>query len=110
MNNIVFEHRVYFDPVTKECTRKDVVLQSDVSTESYVVVTREEYEDIEFCLKFYVTKDNEIKRKRVDFGESKKLQLSTVPTTYQTIADNNIFRVDDAYLGDSDYWTLRGYD
>ena len=100
-----YEYRVFYDKTTKECIRKDVVSPGIQSNDCYVTLSESEYNDVEFCSKFYVTKDMKIKRKKVDFTESLKLQLTDNATNCATLKDNNIFITDKST--NVDFWTLR---
>lgn len=103
---IVFEYRVYYEPITRECTIKTV---NEQPVGSFITVTREQYDAIEFCPNYIVNIHGGIEKKIVDFTPKKMLKLNKAGQ-YQTIKDNNIFRVDDAYLGESDAWSIRGFD
>jgi hypothetical protein len=72
----------------------------------FVLVTREQYDEIDFCPNYIVLPSGKIVQKKIDSMPAKVLQLDS--TGFRTIKDNNIFRVDDAYLGDTDSWSI-GY-
>lgn len=94
----IIEYRVYYDGNTRECIVKTIGEYEG----PYIVVTEEEYERIEFCSKYFVTKTNEIKKKPVDLTSRKLLQLSTAG--YSTLPNNNIF----ASNSDAcDFWSLK---
>lgn len=102
---IEFEYRVYYDPITRECTIKTI----DKPEGKFVVVTREQYEAVEFCPNYYISSVGEIEKKKFDFTPKKLLQ-SNEAGKYKTIKDDNVFRVDDAYLEDTDCWSLKDFD
>lgn len=99
---IEFEYRVYYDSTTRECTIKTI----DKPKGQFVVVTRERYEEIEFCPHYFVTSHGEIEKKPLDFTPKKQLKLNEAGK-YKTLKDNNIFRVDDTYSEDTDQWSIR---
>jgi hypothetical protein len=102
---IQFEYRVYYEPITRECTIKTI----EQPNGPFVTVTREQYDAIEFCPNYFVDNQNEVVKKPVDFIPKKPLSLNN-GGEFRTIKDNNIFRVDDAYLDDTDCWTIRTFD
>ena len=100
-----FEYRVYYEPITRECTIKTI----DKPLGAFVIVTREQYDQIEFCPNYVVTAHGGIEKKKIDFTPAKLLKLDS-NGKYRSIKDNIIFRVDDAYLDDTDCWSIRGFD
>ncbi len=102
---VEFEYRVYYEPITRECTIKTI----EQPIGSFVVVTREQYDSIEFCPNYFVSNHNEVVKKPIDFTTKKQLSLHS-NGEFRTVKDNNIFRVDDAYLDDTDCWTIRTFD
>ncbi len=100
---VVFEYRVYYDPITKSCILKTI---SSADGE-YVIVTAEEYEQIEFCPNYYVTDKGTVKRKNFDFTSKKLLQLSTTGE-YTSLRHNNIFVC--APGNNCDFWRPKTYD
>ena len=100
----LIEHRVYYNAMSRQCTVKSTELLDGES----VLVTRDEYDSIDFCPNFRVTLAGKIVPILVDTLHSKLLQLSD--TGFATVRDNMIFRVDEGYLGETDHWTLRNYD
>jgi hypothetical protein len=99
---VEFQYRVYYDIVSRDCTYKTI--DNDPGT-NYVVVTKDEYEKIDFCPLHYVTVDGKIERKEVD--HSKQLRFRRFEMGYKTIKGNNIFLVNDAYGGKTDNWSYR---
>src|ERR1700741_316133 len=96
---ITFEYRVFYDAITKVCTTKTV----EDEPGNYVVVSKEEYDEIYFCPNFYVSKGKVVK-KAIDFVGQKLLHCSD--TGFQTIKNNNIFAVPPGYTGASDFWDI----
>jgi len=94
----LIEHRVYYDALTCQCTLKST---EPLDGES-ILVTREEYDSIDFCPNFRVTTSGKIVPIKVDSLPTKLLQLQN--TGFRTIHDNLIFRVDESYLGETDTW------
>ena len=105
-------HRIYYDEATRECLRKTAATQADhepdPTPEPFVIVSREIYDTVHFCPAFRVTLNQEISLIPVDNTATILLRCSD--TGFATIKDNNIFRVDDAYLGDTDHWVIGDYD
>lgn len=94
------DHRVYYDKFTRQCILKSTELLDGES----VLVTREEYDAIDFCPNYRVTLDGKIVPIRVDTLPAKLLQLQN--TGYLTLADNLVFRVGSSYLGETDTWGI----
>jgi hypothetical protein len=94
-----FQYRVYYDVLNKECTYKTI--NNDEGT-NYIVVTKEEYEAIDFCPSYYVDIENKLQKKEIDF--SKKLRLHKSEVGFRTIKGNNIFIVDKNYTNKTDTW------
>lgn len=98
---VQFEYRIYYDQFTNECTFK--------TTESpdgkFIVLTREEYDNVTFCPDYYISKLGKLTKKRLEFTTSKMLQLDD--HGYKAVRNNNIFAVGDSYVGEVDHWTLR---
>jgi hypothetical protein len=102
---IVVEHRIYYDSATRECTYKTIYDDKG----SYIVVTREEYDAIEFCPNYYIAKDGKIVKKRFDFVTYKLLKLEK-DGEFHTMKGCNIFRVDSSYTGATDTWSIKDFD
>lgn len=98
---IHFVYKVIYDPLTHECLRKTI----DADDAPHIEVTKEEYEQIDFCPNFKITSKNKIVRKTIDFVTQKMLVLSD--TGFRTIKGNNMFIVDDQYKGKVDFWDIR---
>lgn len=100
------EYRVYYDKETRECTYTTTETMEWPDDFPYVLVTREQYDAIEFAPKYYVTTDERIERIALDFGDNKKLTLTDTSKT-QTIKDDNIFVADESFDGEKDNWTIK---
>jgi hypothetical protein len=98
---VKFEYRVYYNPTTKVCLFNTI----EKPEGTFIVVTREQYDAIEFCPNYIITKSGKLERKKVEFNEQKVLQLSN--TGYRTLKDHNMFIVDDNYKGETDSWTTK---
>jgi len=96
----VIEHRVYFDPITGRCTFNTTMDEPG----EYIVVTREEYDKVEFAPNWFVTKTNKLRRIKLDLHQTKKLQLSD--SGFTTIKDNNIFVLNEEQPN-TDKWNLK---
>jgi hypothetical protein len=94
----VFEYRVYYDPQTKECTRKTI----EQDEGSFIVVSKEQYDEIHFSPNYYV-EDGKVVKKKLDFMYEKLLKSST--TGYKTIKGHNMFLVDNGSTNAVDYWS-----
>lgn len=94
-----FEYRVYYDPITKECTYKTI----EKDDGEYVVVSSQQYEEISFSPNYYVSNGQVIKKK-FDFLHEKLLKLSN--TGYRTMAGHNMFLANEAYTKEVDHWEL----
>lgn len=103
--NTEIEHRVYYEEITRECTIKT----TEEPPGHYVVVSRAEYDAVDFCPNYFVTASGAIEKKKFDFTP-KPLLVKQDTGEFQSIKDHIVFRVDEGYLGDSDRWGLRGYD
>lgn len=99
---VVFEYRVYYDPSTRDCVLKTI----SEADGPFVVVPAEEYEKIEFCSKYFVTKNGEVRRKPVESVMHNMLQLDI--TGFATLKNNNIFV--SAESNNCDHWSLRLYE
>lgn len=97
-----FQYRVYYDTVSRDCTYKTI--DNDTET-NFIVVTKEEYEQIDFCPLYYVTIEGKIERKELD--HSKQLRLRRSEIGFKTIKGNNIFVVNREYSGKTDTWSNR---
>jgi hypothetical protein len=94
---VEYEYRVYYDPLTKECTYKTTANDDG----EFLVVTRSTYDDIHFC-PHYVVKNGKIEKKRVDFITCKLLQSSN--TGFKSLPSANMFLVNDDYQGPVEHW------
>lgn len=103
--NDEIEHRVYYEEITRECTIKT----TEKPIGYYVVVSREEYDAVDFCPNYFVTANGAIEKKKFDFTP-KPLLVKKDNGEFRSVKDHIVFRVDEGYLGDSDRWGLRGYD
>lgn len=123
------EYRFYYDPATrigkfktaglpdreKESFIKhvwgyinDEFVTDVLETGDFVKVSREEYDDIAFSLYYQATLDGKVVKIPVE--KCARAVLSLNDSGYKTVKDDMIFRVDDAYLGDSDHWTVSNTD
>jgi len=97
------EHRVYYDVDSRECVFKT----TEKPPGAFKAVTREEYDAIAFCPQWQITPTGRLMLIPVD--TTSKIMLECNKTAgYRTLRDNNIFRVDEGYLAEADYWTLGG--
>ncbi len=102
---VVFEYRIYFDPITRICQTKTI----DKPEGEFVVVNREEYDDIAFCPNYKISKKGKIILIRVDFAASRLLQLNDAGT-FCALKDNNIFLAPHGYTGVTENWGVRTSD
>ena len=118
------EYRFYFDPKTRigkfktaglPNREKEFFIQPCIElpdgekiTGDYIVLNRNDYNEIDFCLNYQANLDGKVVKIKVDKCAGTVLSLND--SGYKTIKDDMIFRVDDAYLGDFDYWTIGNTD
>ncbi len=95
----VEEYRFYFDSEGIGILKTT----ADISG-SYIVITKEEYDAIHASQNWQVKKG---KVSLIPLALDTHLMLSLSNSGYATIKDKMIFRVDDAYLGEKDYWAIR---
>jgi len=97
------ELRVYYDPLTKNCTHKTTaVIPSD---DNYIVVTIELYNSIDICSNYKIV-DNNIERAEMSGNGYKNLVLDD-GGRFLTIKNNMIFIVDSKYNGKTEQWGYR---
>ena len=96
----VTEYRIYYNPVTKECTYKTTGNDEG----DYIVVDRDTYEDVIFSPN-YLIRNGKPELKPVDYSASILLSLSM--TGQRTMRDYPVFVVDDDYTGDVDIWARK---
>lgn len=80
------EIRFYYDPTTRVGIRVGGIDESD----PYVVITRDEYDEIDAAFRYYVSKDNQVKRIILDVSGKIVLELSDTGP-YRTLKDCMIF-------------------
>lgn len=96
------EYRIYYDEITKDCTR---VTTEDLPDQPYVIVTREEYDMVQPLTSRYYIRQGYPVLKPLDHTTGILLQLDTVGQP--TVKDCNIFVVDTTYTGSLDYWARK---
>jgi hypothetical protein len=86
---VVYEYRIYYDPITKDCLFKTI----EKPEGTFITVTSEQYEEITFCPNYYVTNSGYIIEKKINGLATKLLSISN--TGFRVLKDNMIFKVDD---------------
>lgn len=97
---IPVEYRIYFNPISKECTYKTT--QDDEG--DYIVVDRDTYDSVLFSPN-YLMRDGKPELKPVDYSASILLSLSN--KGQRTMRGYPMFVVDEDYTGDVDIWARR---
>ena len=102
-----FEYRVYYNPTTNECISKSIEGQDG----TYIVVDKNEYEQIDFCPNYYV-KNGKVIKKKLDFSKQVLLKRADYKTSFKAVRDVNIFALDDddeSFASAVDYWSVRDW-
>lgn len=97
------EYRIYYDGVTKECTMKT----TEKPPGYYIVVSRDEYEKVYFCPHYFINEYGQVEKKKEDFTPKVSVRKD-IDGKFKTVKDDVVFRIDDAFTGSTDSWTILG--
>lgn len=100
--HLPIEYRVVFDPITRICVQKT----TSITQEPHVLVSKEDYDLVEICDHFYVTKSGKLMQRHLDSGACILLSL-TDSNGIRTLPNCISFVVGDEYSGATDQWTLK---
>lgn len=95
------EYRIYYDEITRDCTQATT---EDLPGQPYVIVTREEYEAVQYQVLRCHIKDGHPVAKPLDHTTG--ILLSLQSTGQPTVKDCNIFVADHTTTA-IDYWAAK---
>lgn len=105
VDEITFEYRVYYNEETNECLFKTIYKPEG----KFVLVSRAEYDAIQFCPDYSVDQTGKLLKKKFDFSPRKMLLLSN--SGFRTLKHNNIFVAPaNADSSEVDFWKTRRLD
>ncbi len=105
IDEITFEYRVYYNEETNECLFKTIYKPEG----KFVLVTRAEYDAIQFCPDYTVDQSGNVLKKKFDF--SPRIMLLLADSGFKTLKHNNIFVAPaNAESSEVDFWKTRRLD